>query len=107
MFSHPFYFQPMSLYLKWHSIVEPCFKIHSDNLSHLISVFRPFTFNAIIGIMVLKYTILFFLFCLVSVFLLLLFICFSILFYLSSQELLEYSLELYFDLAVMFSTLSF
>lgn len=58
-------------------------------------------------IMVLKYTILFFLFCLVSVFLLLLFICFSILFYLSSQELLEYSLELYFDLAVMFSTLSF
>ena len=58
----------------------------------LIGGFRPFTFNLIIAMLALKSAILFFIFCLSSVF-------FFSLFY-----FLAFLWEFYFDLSIMFFT---
>lgn len=48
--------------VKYH-IVEPCFKIHSDDFSCLTSIFRSFVLSVVLGIIIFKYTKLFLLFC--------------------------------------------
>lgn len=59
---------PISLYVKWvshgkHVVKAWLFKIHFHNVSFLIDVYRPFTFNVIVDMFRFRSIVLFFIFC--------------------------------------------